>query len=194
MTEPLLFPLFLKLDRRKVLVVGAGNVAASKIATLRGTGAQITVVAPATCAAIEEALERGEIELQRRSFEAADLQDAWLVIAAAPGPVNREVEAAAADRCVFVNAVDDPARSSAYSGGVTRRGGVTVAVSTGGRAPALAGLLRESIDALLPADIGSWVAEAAALRAGQKAAEVPIAARRPRLLEALLRRYPGSVP
>ena len=60
--------------------------------------------------------------------------------------------AAAADaRQVFVNAVDDPANASAYLGGVVRRGGVTLAISTDGHAPALAGLLREGLDALLPA-------------------------------------------
>ena len=96
---------------------------------------------------------------------------------------------AAAERCVFVNAVDDPAPASAYAGGVVRREGVTVAISTAGKAPALAGLLRQAIDGLLPAEVGSWIAEAATLRVEQKAAGIPLAARRPLLLRALNRLY-----
>ena len=60
-------------------------------------------------------------------------------MAAAPPEVNREVAAAAEERRLFVNAVDDPAHASLYLGGVVRRGGVTAAISTDGRAPALAG-------------------------------------------------------
>ena len=67
--------------------------------------------------------------------------------------VNRQVLAAAERRQLFVNAVDDPAHATAYLGGVVRRDGVTIAISTDGRAPALAGLLREALDAWLPADL-----------------------------------------
>ena len=84
-----------------------------------------------------------------------------------------------------MNAVDDPAHASAYLGGTLTRGGVTIAVSTGGEAPALAGLLREALDAVLPDDIDRWTAEARALRPLWQAAGVPMARRRPLLLEAL---------
>ena len=67
----------------------------------------------------------------------------------------------AAERAqLFVNAVDDPAHATAYLGGVVRRDGVTVAISTDGRAPALAGLLREALDAWLPGDLDAWMAAA----------------------------------
>src|SRR5262249_60251276 len=88
----------------------------------------------------------------RREFVPRDLDGAWFVVAAASAEVNRRVAAAAEERHVFVNAVDDAAGASAYAGGVFRRGGVTVAVSTEGRAPALAGLLREGPRALGPRD------------------------------------------
>ncbi len=78
--------------------------------------------------------------------------------------VNREVAEAAHDRRIFVNAVDDLASASAYLGGVVRRGAATVAISTGGRAPALAGLLREALERLLPEDLGDWVTSAEQLR------------------------------
>ena len=75
--------------------------------------------------------------LVRRAFQASDLNGAWLAVAAATPDVNRQVRAAAEVRGVFVNAVDHPDTCSAYTGGVLTRGGVTVAVSSNGEAPAL---------------------------------------------------------
>jgi siroheme synthase-like protein len=76
-----------------------------------------------------------------------------------------------------------------YLGGVLRRHGVTIAVSTDGHAPALAGLLREGLDRLLPADLGRWMTRARSLRRAQHRRGVPMAARRPQLLDALARLY-----
>jgi uroporphyrin-III C-methyltransferase/precorrin-2 dehydrogenase/sirohydrochlorin ferrochelatase len=103
--------------------------------------------------------------------------------------VNQRVAAAAEERHLFVNAVDDVSAASAYAGGVVRRGPITVAVSTGGGAPALAGLLREALDAVLPADLERWLTTARALRPEWRAGGVPMEARRPLLLEALNRLY-----
>ena len=86
---------------------------------------------------------------------------------------------------MFVNAVDDPPNATAYLGGVVRRDGVTLAISTGGHAPALAGLLREALDAVLPADLDRWMDEARAARRGGSRERVPMEARRPLLLQAL---------
>jgi uroporphyrin-III C-methyltransferase/precorrin-2 dehydrogenase/sirohydrochlorin ferrochelatase len=180
-----LFPLFLKLTDRKVLVVGGGPVAAGKVATLQEAGAAITVVAPEVGPALAELAAAGKIALVSRSFEAADLDGAWLVVAAATPAVNRGVAAAAESQRLFVLAVDDPSAASAYGAGALRRGGVTVAVSTEGRAPALAGLLREGLEAVLPDDVEAWTAEAEAQRARWRANGVPMAARRPLLLDAL---------
>jgi uroporphyrin-III C-methyltransferase / precorrin-2 dehydrogenase / sirohydrochlorin ferrochelatase len=168
-----LFPVFLKLRGRRVLLVGGGPVARGKLAGLLEAGARVTVVAPEV----------------RPESEAADVTVRWLVVAAAPPEVNRAVAAAAEDRGVFVNAVDDPAPASAYTGGVLRRGGITIAVSTEGRAPALAGLLREALEAVIPDEVASWVEEAQRLRERQKAEGVPMGRRRPLLLEALNRLY-----
>jgi uroporphyrin-III C-methyltransferase / precorrin-2 dehydrogenase / sirohydrochlorin ferrochelatase len=109
----------------------------------------------------------------------------WWVVAAAPPEVNRRVQAAAEARRLFVNAVDDPAHASAYLGGVVRRDDVAVAISTGGRAPALAGLLREAIDTLLPADLDAWMAAADTARQHWKQQGVPMEHRRPKLLQVL---------
>jgi siroheme synthase (precorrin-2 oxidase/ferrochelatase) len=72
---------------------------------------------------------------------------------------------------------------------VLRRGAVEIAISTGGLAPALAGLLREALDAILPEDLERWIEVATAARSEWKRGRVPIAERRPLLLRALDRLY-----
>jgi uroporphyrin-III C-methyltransferase/precorrin-2 dehydrogenase/sirohydrochlorin ferrochelatase len=176
-----LLPLFLKLRGKKVVVVGGGRVAAQRAEALFATGADLTVVAPL----IDPRIRTLGVVLVARSFTPADLDGAWLAVAAAPPAVNREVRAAGEARRLFVNAVDDPEDASAYTGGVLRRGPLTIAVSTAGRAPALAGLLREGLEAVVPEEIEAWVQEARALRQRQRAEGVPMADRRPLLLRAL---------
>ena len=184
--EPL-FPSFLKLAGRRVLVVGAGPVAASKLAGLRAAGAEVVVVAPE----VRPEIEAAGVAVRRRPFEPSDLDGAWFVVAAAPPEVNRAVAAAAEERRVFVNAVDDVAHATAYLGAVLRRGGFTIAVATEGKAPALAGLVREGLEALLPDEIETWVAEASRVRERQRAEGVPFDRRRPQLLLALNGLYEG---
>jgi uroporphyrin-III C-methyltransferase/precorrin-2 dehydrogenase/sirohydrochlorin ferrochelatase len=179
------YPVFLKLRRRRVVLVGGGRMAASKLPALLAAGAEVVVVAPA----VRREIAAAGVALRRRRFRSRDLDGAWLAVAAAPPEVNRQVARAAAARRLFVNAVDDPANASAYLGGVVRRGGVTLAISTGGEAPALAGLLREALSSLLPEEIAAWTRAAAVLKRRQRAAGVPIALRRPQLLQALERLY-----
>jgi uroporphyrin-III C-methyltransferase/precorrin-2 dehydrogenase/sirohydrochlorin ferrochelatase len=176
-----LFPVFLKLAGRSVVLVGAGRVASGKLAALLEAGAEVTVVAPV----ISPAVAAAPVAVVRRPFVPSDLDGAWLVLAAATPEVNRADAAAADERRIFVNAVDDAASASAYTGGVLRRGGVTIAVGTEGRAPALAGLLREGLEAVVPDEIERWVAAAEALKERQRAEGVPMGERRPLLLHAL---------
>ena len=180
-----MYPAFLRLAGRRVVLVGGGRVAAGKLHGLIAEGAQVTVVAPE----IRAELEQPGVVLVRRGFEDADLQGAWYVVAAAPPDVNRLVLEAAERRQLFVNAVDDPPHATAYAGGVVRRDGVTIAISTDGRAPALAGLLREALDAWLPGDLGEWMSAADQARRDWKRDAVPMERRRPLLLETLNRLY-----
>lgn len=186
--EPELLPLFLRLAGRRVLVVGGGRMAALRVEQLAKAGADVLVVAPEVRPEIAARAQR----VERRPFAPSDLDGAWLAIAAATPEVNRAVGAEAERRRIFVNAVDDPAAATAYSGGVIRRGGVTVALSTDGRAPALAGLLREGIEALLPEQVAAWLERAEALRARWRADGVAMADRRPLLLRALNDLYGGE--
>lgn len=179
------FPVFLKLAGRRVLVVGGGPVAASKLRGLLDADATVVVVAPD----VVEEIAAAPVEILRRPFVPEDLEGISFVVAAAPPDVNRDVAAAAHPRGLFVNAVDDMENATAYMGAIVRRAGVTMALSTDGEAPALAGLMREALEALLPDDLDAWVTTAREARRDWLARGVPMAERRPLLLEALVALY-----
>jgi siroheme synthase-like protein len=179
------FPVFLKLAGRRVVVVGGGPVAASKLRSLIDAEASVTVIAPE----VVEAIASAPVEVVRRPFRAEDLDGAWYVVAAAPPEVNRTVAAAAHERNLFVNAVDDLENASAYLGAVLRRAGVTIALSTDGEAPALVGLMREALEAVLPDDLDTWMETARDARRQWLAEGIPMEQRRPLLLEALDKLY-----
>jgi len=188
---PSRLPLFLTLTGRRVLLVGGGPVAAAKLDQLLAAGADVRVVAPEVDPQIERAAAAASVAIDRRAFAPADLDGAWLAVAAATPAVNRDVASAAEVRRIFVNAVDDPANATAFMTGVVRRHGMTIAISTDGEAPALAGLLREALDALLPdaGNLQAWIEEARVQRAIWRRDGVPMHERRPLLLEALNRLY-----
>jgi siroheme synthase-like protein len=181
------FPVFLKLEGRRVLVVGAGPVAAGKLRALLDAGARVTVVAPDVVPEISALAN--EIEIVRRPFDPSDVEGVWYVVAAAPSDVNRAVARAAEAKELFVNAVDDMENASAYLGAIVQRAGVTLAISTDGEAPALAGLLREALEVVLPDDLDRWMASAKEARRQWLAGRVPMAERRPLLLDALNQLY-----
>jgi siroheme synthase-like protein len=180
-----LMPLFVNLDGRRVVLVGGGPVAASKLIQLRAAAADVHVVA----IEVHPEIVAAGVPIAQRAFEPADLDGAWLVVAAATPEVNAAVAAAAAERHLFVNAVDDPANATAFLSGVVRRDGATIAISTRGDAPGLTALVREALDEVLPDDLGAWLIEARHQRAEWRRSGVPMAKRRPLLLEALNRLY-----
>lgn len=188
-----LLPLFLNLTGRAVLLVGGGRVAAGKLTQLLAAGAHVRIVAPEIADEMMAiAAQHPEVTVSRRRFAEPDLDQVWLVVAAATPDANRQVATLAEPRRLFVNAVDDPPNATAYLSGVVRRDGVTVAISTSGDAPALTALLREGLDALLPRDLGAWLSRARAERLVWRRDNVPMVARKPRLLRALNELYEGA--
>jgi siroheme synthase-like protein len=182
-----LLPLFLRLEGKPALVVGAGSVAEGKIEDLVDAGAKVTVVALAANAAVTELAASGAITLVPRAFTEDDVAGAWLVIAATrEAEVQRRVCAEADARRVFAIAVDDPPNGSAYSGSVIRRGPITVSISTSGEAPALARLLREVLEQALPD--ADWVEAARALRERWRSEGTPMASRFGELVRAFKER------
>jgi siroheme synthase-like protein len=181
-----LLPLFLNLTGRAVLLVGGGRVAAGKLTQLLSAGALVRVIAPEIGDEIAAIVaKQPHVTVARRPFIPSDLDDVWLVVAAATPEANREVASLAEPRRLFVNAVDDPPNATAYLSGVVRRDGITVAISTSGDAPALTALLREALDVVLPRDLATWLAQARAERVIWRRDRVPMEARKPHLLRAL---------
>lgn len=145
-----LFPLFLDLRGRRVVVVGGGAVARRKVSALREAGAHVRLVAPVVADELASLAARGEIDHAARAFEPGDLDDAWLVVAATDDPaVNRDVAAAAEARRLWANVVDDAALSTVQVPARVERGPLQVAISSGGGAPMLARHLRETLEAQL---------------------------------------------
>jgi uroporphyrin-III C-methyltransferase/precorrin-2 dehydrogenase/sirohydrochlorin ferrochelatase len=160
-----LLPIFLKLDGRRGLVVGAGTVAFEKIGGLLKTGLRLRVVAPTAWPEIRQLALDGRIEWIQRSFEIADLDGNFLVIAATNSPeVNAVVYRGAVERGILSNSVDDPPHCDFYFGSVVSRGKLQIAISTAGESPAFAQRLRREINAQLPVDLGPWLDDLGRLR------------------------------
>ncbi|MGH3364948.1 MAG: uroporphyrinogen-III C-methyltransferase [Nocardioidaceae bacterium] len=139
------YPAGLRLAGRKVVVVGGGHVAQRRVPALLAAGAVVEVVSPAVTPAIEGLVGSGELTWHERGFVAADLDDAWYVIAATDvRAVNEEVSRAAEERRVFCVRSDDATRASAWTPAVGRHAGVTVAV-LGNRQPQRSAAVRDEI-------------------------------------------------
>jgi precorrin-2 dehydrogenase / sirohydrochlorin ferrochelatase len=155
-----MFPIFLKLDGRRCLVVGAGKVAEAKIRGLLEARASIEVVAPEAVWQIQKWAWEGVLGWKARAFQATDLDQSSLVIAATSNPeVNAEVFRQARLRNVLCNSVDDPENCDFYYPAVVNRGDLQIAISTGGRSPALAQRLRRELEEQFGAEYESWVAD-----------------------------------
>lgn len=160
-----LFPMFLKLEGRPCLVIGAGVIAQEKLPSLLEAGARVKVVAPEATGPIAELARSGKISWETRSFAASDLDGVFLVIAATSLPsVNAEVFRAAHERNVLCNAVDDPGNCDFYYGSVVRRGDLQIAISTAGHSPALAQRLRKQLEVQFGPEYSDWLRELAATR------------------------------
>ncbi len=159
------FPVFLDLKGRLCLVVGGGAVAARKVRLLRRAGARVRVVAPTLKSELAALAAEGVVEHRARAFCPADLEGCALAVAAtADQAVNQEVAEAAQARQLPVNVVDRPELCSFVFPAVVDRSPVVVAVSSGGRAPVLARMLRERLEALIPAGYGRLAAFAGRYR------------------------------
>ena len=155
-----MFPMFLKIEGRRCLVVGAGKVAEGKIRGLLESGALVQVVAPEAVWQIQKWAFDGVLGWNPRSFEARDLDPVSLVIAATSSrKVNAQVFTEARSRNVLCNAVDDPEYCDFYYPAVVKRGDLQIAISTSGRSPALAQRLRQELEEQFGPEYETWVAE-----------------------------------
>lgn len=164
-------PLHLDLRGRPCLVVGGGALAQRKVELLLKAGAKVRVVAKAGGDAVRSLAAQGAVELHERSYVPADVQGRWLVVAATDdAAVNAQVFADCEAAGVWANTVDSPELCSAIFPAIIDRGPVQASVSSGGRAPTLARILRGWLEARLPQGAGALAAFAAERRAEAKAA------------------------
>ncbi|MDP2916392.1 MAG: bifunctional precorrin-2 dehydrogenase/sirohydrochlorin ferrochelatase [Dehalococcoidia bacterium] len=161
-------PLFLNIAGKRCVVVGGGRVALRKVRMLLDFGAKVTVVSPELCLEISELAEGGKIGAVKRVYSAGDLKGAFVAVAATgSGKTNQEVAEEARRLGVLVNVVDAPGLSDFIVPSYLRRGDVVIAVSTGGRSPALARKIRTALEQ----GFGDEYAELASL-VGEVRAEV----------------------
>jgi len=161
----ILFPAFLKLERRRCLVVGAGPIAEEKIEGLLRAGADVRVVAPEATRGIRELATKERLRWDERAFRASDLSRAFLVVAATSSPsLHRKIYRQAKRRGVLCNVVDDPKHCDFYYGSVVRRGALQIAISTGGHSPALAQRLRKKLEKQFGAKYEEWLEELGKIR------------------------------
>ena len=155
-----LFPMFLKLQGKRVLVVGAGQVGEPKIAALLETGARIRVVALGASPAVRGWADAGKIELDLRGFSPDDLSGIFLaVVATSSRSLNERIYGEAQQRGVLCNVVDVPDLCNFFYPSVVRRGDLQIAISTSGQSPSLAQRIRHQLEQQFGPGYAAWVAE-----------------------------------
>ena len=160
------YPAFLDLRGRNCLVVGGGVIAERKVESLLECEARVKVVTREVTDGLAELAQSGSIELDLRDYAPDDLLGIFLVIAATDDPtVQARIGAEAKKRGLLVNVVDDPANCTFIVPAVARRGELSIAVSTGGRSPALAARIREKLEGLFGPEYEEWVDVLGQLRA-----------------------------
>ena len=167
-----LFPMFVKLQGRLVVVVGGGEVAAGKVDGLLRAGAKVRLVAPDVYSSLAAAIQSRKIDWLPREFEPSDLDGAALAIVATSVPgVNASVFREAEARGIFCNAVDDIENCHFYYGSVVQRGDLQIAISTNGKSPALAQRLRQELEQQFGPEYEVWLEWLGAARELLRAAD-----------------------
>jgi precorrin-2 dehydrogenase/sirohydrochlorin ferrochelatase len=160
-----LFPMFVKLSGRRCLVVGGGAIAEGKVESLLACGASVVVVAPQVTDKIAGWSGGRRLVWHARRFQTADLENAFLVVAATGvDAVNESVFREAEARGILCNAVDEPERCHFYYPAIVRRGPLQIAISTAGLSPALAHRLRVELEQQFGPEYEAWLQELGAMR------------------------------
>jgi len=182
--------MFVKLEGRRVLVVGAGSVGEAKIESLLATGASVYLVAPKATTRVREWVREERIEWEARQYRPSDFAGVFLVIAATDSPaLHDEIYAEARSRGVLCNAVDEPERCDFYFPAVVRRGELQIAISTGGLSPALAQRLRKELEEQFGPEWEEWVAQLGRTREELRGIPMP-----PQQRKRLLHQYASLDP
>lgn len=182
--QPTFFPMLVSLAGRKCLVAGGGNVAAGKIDGLLHHGAEVIVVSPRAVKAIQGHARAGTLLWRRRAFSPKDLDGAFLAIAATSSPsANAAVFRACTAQGILCNSVDDPEHCDFFYPSIVRRGNLQIAISTGGRSPALAARLRRELEHRFGPEWSAWVEYLGQQRGQLFSRKMTAATRKTRLLQ-----------
>ena len=157
--------MFLKLSARPCLVVGAGTIAESKIASLLEAGGRVRVVAPEATPQVRSWAQANTIEWHQRPFHADDLKGMFLVVAATSSTeLHERIFEVATQRGVLCNVVDVPPLCDFYYPAVVQRGALQIAISTAGQSPALAQRLRKQLEEQFGLEYEEWLAQLGEVR------------------------------
>lgn len=152
--------MFLKLSARPCLVVGAGSIGESKIASLLEAGGRVRVVAPEATVQVRTWAQSSTIEWHQRPFQPHDLEGMFLVVAATSSTeLHEQIFALATQRGVLCNVVDVPPLCDFYYPSVVQRGALQIAISTAGQSPALAQRLRKQLEDQFGPEYEQWLTQ-----------------------------------
>ena len=186
-----LYPIFLKLEGRKVLIVGGGKVAEEKIYAVLRSATDVTVVSPHSTDRIRDWAEGGLVRHVAEEYRSGMAREFFLVIACTDSAqVNRAIYAEAQQAGVLCNAVDDPGYCDFYAPAVVHRGDFQIAISTGGNSPALAQRVRKQLENDFGREYESWISWLGRMREGIIKA-LPRSQRRTELLHLLAATRPN---
>lgn len=164
------YPIYLDIEGRNVVIIGGGNVCARKAETMMKYGARVTVVSPELTDEIEQWASRGELAVRRKKYDASDIEDANVVIASTDDQqVNERIAADCRARRIPVNVVDVTPLCEFIVPAIIEKGSIQIAVSTGGRSPALARTLKEDLNKAIGPEYAEVNEALGSLRDGAKA-------------------------
>ncbi len=153
-----LFPAFLKLTNRQVILIGGGSLAESKLPALLQSGARVRIISPRLNPDLQSQARANTIEWWPKRYEQGDLAGAFLVIAATSNSeVNAAVFQEAEARSILCNSVDDVENCHFYYGSIVQRGDLQIAISTNGKSPALAQRLRHELEQQFGPEYATWL-------------------------------------
>jgi siroheme synthase-like protein len=159
------YPVFLQLKDQPCVVIGGGKIAEGKVESLLESQARVTLVSPDLTARLDEHVRTRRVTYIRRAYQPGDLQGAFLVICATDQTeTNHQVWQEATANRQLVNVVDDTPHCNFIAPSIARQGDLTIAISTAGKAPALAVRLREKFQQQVGAQHARFLALAGKLR------------------------------
>ncbi len=164
-----MYPILLNLKNKRVLVIGGGKIAERKVSRLLLAEADISLISPTITEFLQKLVEEKKIVHQKRKFKKGDLENTFLLIAATNDKgVNRQIYLEAERKKILVNAVDMPDYCNFFVPSIVDRGDLLVSISTHGKSPAFAKLLRKKLEEYLPKELSKEVRRLGELREGQK--------------------------